>query len=231
MAIINELPHYEECEKLDPQCINAYLELTTDPLDAKKLVLESSWGETKVDMSPITKATETQTRLWLSPADAPVYLEYDGESGVPQCIYGDDLARIIPMTKLKDVDQDTPIANGYVYMYNSTKELFEPYDLLTFVNTTNSRLTSLEGRMTAAENAITALQAAVASLQIAVANLTNRVTIIEEILEKPAGVPADVRLVWGNRNVISDSSNTYNRSHGLYTHNPNTDLTDDLYFA
>lgn len=228
---ITSLPNYKECEKIDARKVNAYLELKLDPTDLSKLVLESSWDPTSVDISDAVHFTETKTTLKLSPADAPTYLEYDGETGVPQCIYGNDLARIIPMTKLKDVNQTTPIANGYVYMYNSSTTLFDPYDLLTFVTNTNTRLTNLESRMLAAENAITAINQAISTIQAAIISLTQRVNVIEETIARPAGVPTDTRIVYGNINAYSDSTNTGNRNSGLYTHSTATDQTNDLQFA
>lgn len=223
--------NYKECEKIDARKVNAYLELKIDDFNQSVLVLESSWDPTSLDMTPLVHSAETKTTLRLTPTDVPVYLEYDGESGVPQCIYGEDLARIIPMTKLKDVDQTTPIADGYVYMYDGDDKLFKPYDLQTFVDTTNTRLTNLESRMTAAEQAIVAINQAISTIQATLIDHNNRLLIIEEILTKPDGVPANVKVTWGNINEYSDSTNTSAKTSGFYTHNPNTNVTNDLYMA
>ena len=225
-----EYPLYKECELIDARKVNAYLELTIDPANPTELVLESSWDTTKIDLSNIISASETQTTLKLSPATTPTYLEYDGESGVPQCIYGEDLARIIPMQKLKDVST-AAVSNGYVYMFSSSTSLFEPYDLLSHVNTTNSRLSTLETDITTLRSTVSALQNTVSTLQSALTALTARVAALEAILTKPSGIPSDAVVAWGNVNLYSDSTNSNNRNSGFYTHSTATNKTNDEYFA
>ena len=223
--------NYQECEKIDARKVNAYLELQLDPENASNIVLDSSWGTSKLDISGVTKSTETQTALKLSPTTNPTYLEYDGETGVPQCIYGSDLARIIPMTKLKDVNQNSAIGNGYVYMYNSSTQLFDPYDLQSFVNTTNAQLATLSGTVGSLQSALTAIQNNISQLQSALTALTARVTAIESVIAKPSGIPSTAVLAWGNINLYSDSTNTSNKNSGFYTHSTSSDKTNDEFFA
>ena len=114
MTSIDEF-YRKECEKIDASDVNAYLELRLDDQDPTKLILDSSWGETSVNLTDAVKAAETVTHLSLVPdCDEPTSLQYDPERGDPDCITGDDLSRIISMTKLKDVDQNTPPTNGDV---------------------------------------------------------------------------------------------------------------------
>ena len=202
--------YYKECELIDPHKVNAYLELRLDPLDPKNLVLESSWGESALDMTPIVKATETMTYLKLDPEGTPEYLEYDGEDGLPQCIHGDDLSRIISLHLLKDVDQVTPPSNGDVYMFNEETNKFETFNIT--------------GAITNLVNQITALQDRVALLE-------GKVATIMTILTKPTGIPEDTVLVWGNINDYSDTTNTNQRTSGLFTHSTSTDVTNDQFFA
>ena len=199
----------KECNKIDPTCVNAYLDMYLSEEDPTHLVLDTSWGKVETDLTPAIKAGETLTYLHLSPANNPEYLQYDGEDGVPQCIHGDDLSRIISMRLLKDVKQ-TNLTNGDVYMWNSTTNQFEPFNLANFVTTVNTALTNLGARVT---------------------NLETDVAEIKAILARPSGIPSDVRLVWGDINLYSDYTNNNNRQHGFFTHSTSTNKANDEYFA
>lgn len=200
----------KECKQIDATCVNAFFELGLSEENPTELFLDNSWGKTSVDLGPAIKAGETMTYLKLSPAANPEYLEYDPEDGIPQCIYGDDLARIIPMTKLKDVNQSIAISDGDVYMYDEATNTFKPFDLKTFVTNVNSVLNTLQGQMT---------------------NLQNIVSQIQETLRRPDGIPTDTVIAWGNRNVYADYTNTNKKIHGIFTHNTNNNLADDQYFS
>lgn len=209
MTIIDGF-YNKECNKIDPSCINAFFELGLSEENPTELYLDNSWGKTSVDLLPAIKAGETMTYLKLAPAANPEYLEYDPEDGIPQCIHGDDLSRIISMTKLKDVNQNYNISDGDVYMWDADSNSFKPFDLKTFVTNTNSAISILQGQVT---------------------NLQNVVAQIQAILRKPDGIPDDTRLVWGNRNIYADYTNTNKKIHGVFTHNTNNNLADDQYFA
>lgn len=168
------------CPKIDPWDIAASFELTLDPINPAMLNLETSWGCTKVDLSPAVKASETITHLFLSPEGAPNALQFnredygrDGvEDGGVDCITGDELSRIISMQLLRDVDQLKSITDGMVYMWNGLTNLFEPWDLKTFANNTNNTLELHTGY-------INNLQSEVASLRNDLTLLTKRVTNLE----------------------------------------------------
>ena len=195
--------YHKDCEKIDPAMVNAYLEIKLDPLNATGIILDSSWGESLLDLESVVKAGETKTYLHLDPSDSPEYLEYDGEDGVPQCIHGDDLSRIISLQYLKDVDQTTSLSDGDVYIYNSTSKKFEPFNLSNFVQNVNNTIN----------------------------NLRNRIVALESTLQIPDGAPLGVRVVWGNINLYSDSTNNNVKTSGFYTHDPATEITNDEYFA
>lgn len=191
---------HKECEKIDPWLVDAYLEIKLDPDNPTGIILDTSWGEVPLDLASIVKAGETLTYLKLDPSTNPEYLEYDGEDGIPQCIHGDDLSRIISMKYLKDVDQTTPPADGDVYIYDSQTGKFKTFNLAEFVQNVNNTLNTLR----------------------------NRIVILEGVLDRPEGIPLDARVVWGNINEYSDSTNTNQKTSGFYTHNPNTEVTNDL---
>lgn len=209
MTAITDFYH-KECEKIDPSMVNAYLELKLDDMNPTGIVLDSSWGESPLDLSGVIKAGETKTYLKLDPSENPEYLEYDGEDGIPQCIHGDDLSRIISMKYLKDVDQTTAPADGDVYMYDGDTNTFKTFDLKTLLGDINGTLTNLRNR---------------------ILNLEARMTTVETTLRKPDGIPSDAVVTWGNINLYSDSTNNNVKTSGFYTHDPSTEKTNDEYFA
>ena len=208
MSTVADFNRIDDCDKLDPLCIDAYLEYTYDAEnDPTTLCVQSSWGGDCIDLTNIVKTAETLTTLYLSPETDPNCLVYEPERGDNICIHGDDLSRIISMQYLKDVDQSTPPSDGIVYMYNSQTNLFEPYDLKT---------------------AITNINTAIQNIRQTIANHESRLQVIEQKLTPPADAPANVKVVFGNINDYSDPNvvinegsgtvTTLDKTHGLYTH-------------
>lgn len=216
MSTIADFNRIEDCDKIDPLCIDAYTDFELDPDSDTGLCLHTPWGGACLDLESIVKAGESCTSLYLSPDENPNCLVYEKEEqcGENDCIHGDDLSRIISMQYLKDVEQTTP-TDGIVYMFNETTNLFEPYDLKTTINNINT---------------------AIQNLQAAVANLNNRVSIIEEKITPPEGTPQNARIVhgtiniYGDANAVVDGSGTatsLNKNYGLYSHSLNTNVSND----
>lgn len=209
MSTIADFNRIDDCNKIDPLCIDAYTDFELDPDNPAGLCLHTPWGGDCLDLTSIVKAAETCTTLYLSPEDNPNCLVYEPEEkcGDNICIHGDDLSRIISMTKLKDVDQSTSPSDGSVYMYNGQTGMFEPFDLKTFVTNTNNAIQNINQTLN---------------------NHEGRLQTIEAMLTPPAGAPDDVRVVFGNINdysdpnvVISEGSGTVttlDKTHGLYSH-------------
>ena len=208
MSTVADFNRIDDCDKIDPLCIDAYLEYTYDAEnDPTTLCVQSSWGGDCIDLTNIVKTAETLTTLYLSPETDPNCLVYEPERGGNICIHGDDLSRIMSMQYLKDVDQSTPPSDGIVYMYNSQTNLFEPYDLKT---------------------AITNINTAIQNIRQTIANHESRLQVIEQKLTPPADAPANVKVVFGNINDYSDPNvvinegsgtvTTLDKTHGLYTH-------------
>ena len=254
----------KECNKIDAKCVNAFTEISLNPDEPTLLTESSSWNDTTIDLTPVVKAAETLTTIKLAPENNPQYLEYIGEDGEPQCIHGDDLSRIISMTKLKDVDQDTAPVTGDVYIYNGSKfvtfNLTQAINNLTnLINGLGNRISGLEAitdnhtnqindlrsRMQTAEGDITSLKTRMGNAETNITNLGNRVTTaegnitnlqgrvntIETTLTKPANAPSGIKVAWGNINLYSDNTNTGKKTSGLYTHDLNTNITNDERFA
>lgn len=222
MTNIDEF-NINDCKKIDPNCVNAYVDFHLDPDSETGLCLDTSWGGECLDLTSIVKSAETCTSLYLSPEENPNCLVYEGECG-NYCINGDDLSRIISMRYLKDVDQDTPPENGDVYMYRDGK--FYTFDLQSFVTNTG--------------NAITNLQNSVNNLQTRVTNLENSVRPIVNRFEEFTNVPSNAKIMLGNINLYSDTNAVVNgsgtatsldKSHGIYGHALNQDKAQDELFG
>lgn len=281
MTSVDEFPNINACQKLDPLAVDAYFDLQLTPADSTELTLDNSWGPTSVDLAPAIKTGETITHLVLGDGSLQYNREDYGlqgaENGGVDCINGDDLSKIISMKYLKDVGGSAP-AGGDVYMYNSSYSNFQPYNLQSFINQTNTAIsgintqlgqiqqsiTNINGRIdgavtdytnkintlntnltnlinqtkqelqaqiTANANAISALQTTVGNLQTAFNNYKTatdgRLDAIESTIAKPSYVPQDAVLAWGNRNTSYNPNAT---TIGIFTHDPNTNLTGDTRF-
>lgn len=222
MTNIDEF-NISDCKKIDPNCINAYVDFHLDPDSETGLCLDTSWGGECLDLTSIVKAAETCTSLALSPEEDPNCLAYEGECE-NYCITGDDLSRIISMTKLKDVDQGTAPSNGDVYIYRDGK--FYPFDLQTFVDNTGTSITNLQN--------------SVNNLQTRVTNIENSIRPIVNRFEEFTNVPDNAKIMLGNINLYSDTNAVVNgsgaatsldKSHGIYGHALNQDKAQDELFG
>lgn len=219
MSTVADFNKIDDCEKIDPLCIDAYAEFDFNPDSDAGICLHTSWGGGCLDLTNIVKAAETCTTLYLSPEDNPNCLVYEPECGDNICIHGEDLSRIISMSKLKDVSQDSPLMDGCVYIYNSATQLLEPFDLKTALNNLSSNIQNLGA---------------------SISNLTNRMSAAEAKLTPPEDAPAGVKVVFGNTNIYSDTNavvnssgeaTTLDKTHGLYTHTLATDVYGDQLFG
>lgn len=254
------------CPKIDALDVDAYFTLSLDPVDEALLKLDTSWGCTSVDLTPVVKAKETITHLSLSPNINPTAIQFEredyGREGAPNggvdCIPGDELSRIITMQLLKDVDQMSQIADGMVYMWNGITNLFEPYDLKSFVGDTNTtlgnhqssinilqgdvisiknslelltkRVSNLEVRMSAAETNIQNLLQRMSTAEVNITSNRSRISAIESAIYNWSS-DKNTPIARGNINVYGDPTNTNSHSKGVFTHSPNTNVTGDIYAA
>lgn len=207
----------KECQKIDANCIDAYVDYHLDEENSAGLCVETSWGGDCLDLTPIVKAAETVTTLHLSPEEDPNCLVYEREDGQSDCIHGDDLSRIISMTKLKDVDQGTAPVNGDVYIYRNGK--FYTFNLQQYMDDTAQTISNINAAITQIRNQI--------------APIINR-------WQLPNQVPDDAKIMLGNINLYSDTGAVINssgtatsldKSHGIYGHDLNTDKAQDEIFG
>lgn len=237
MTNIDEFNH-GECDKIDSNCINAYFDLHIDPEDPTKLCALSSWGGLCLDMTPITKATETITTLYLSPDENPTCLSFNREDGDADCIHGDDLSRIISMTKLKDVDQGTAPVNGDVYMYNNG--MWYAFNLQNYMDNTATTITNMQSAITNLQNRVSSLETRMTNVEGRVTTVENTLTPIANRFEVFTNTPADAKIVLGTINLYSDTGavitnagavTSLDKSHGLYSHSLATDIAQDEIFG
>ena len=202
MSSITDFNRIDDCNLIDPQCINAETRLEVNPDLTAGICLYSSWGDFCIDLEPLIKAAESCTTLYLSPETDPNCLVYEPEEkcGDNICINGDDLSRIISMQYLKDVDQTNAPTNGDIYMYDGESGLFKPFNLQEYMDNLNATINNMNA---------------------AINNLIQKLT-------PPADAPDNVGVVFGNINLYSDPNvvieegsgtvTTLNKNHGLYTH-------------
>ena len=212
MTNIDEFYH-KDCEKIDANCINAYVDYHLDEENPAGLCVNTSWGGDCLDLTSIVKAAETVTSLELTPAENPTCLTFNREDGQADCIHGDDLSRIISMTKLKDVDQTTAPVNGDVYIYRDGK--FYTFNLQQYMDDT--------------ANTINNMQAAIRQLQV-----------LLNYWQVPEGLPANAKIMLGNINLYSDTNavinsdgtvQSLNKNNGIYGHDLDVDRTQDEIFG
>lgn len=209
--------HRKECQKIDADCIDAYVDYHLDEENPAGLCVETSWGGDCLDLTPIVKAAETVTTLHLSPEEDPNCLVYEREDGQSDCITGDELSRIISMTKLKDVDQGTAPVNGDVYIYRNGK--FYTFNLQQYMDDTAQTISNINAAIT---------------------QIRNQITPIINRWQLPNQVPDDAKIMLGNINLYSDTGAVINssgtatsldKSHGIYGHDLNTDKAQDEIFG
>lgn len=212
MTNIDEFYH-KDCEKIDANCVNAYVDYHLDEENPAGLCVNTSWGGDCLDLTSIVKAAETVTSLELTPAENPTCLTFNREDGQADCIHGDDLSRIISMTKLKDVDQTTPPVNGDVYIYKNGK--FYTFNLQQYMDDT--------------ANTINNMQAAIRQLQV-----------LLNYWQVPEGLPANAKIMLGNINLYSDTNaainsngtvQSLNKNNGIYGHDLDIDRAQDEIFG
>lgn len=212
MTNIDEFYH-KDCEKIDANCINAYVDYHLDEENPAGLCVNTSWGGDCLDLTSIVKAAETVTSLELTPAENPICLTFNREDGQADCIHGDDLSRIISMTKLKDVDQTTAPVNGDVYIYKNGK--FYTFNLQQYMDDT--------------ANTINNMQAAIRQLQV-----------LLNYWQVPEGLPENAKIMLGNINLYSDTNaainsngtvQSLNKNNGIYGHDLDIDRAQDEIFG
>lgn len=219
MTSVDEFPNTNPCQKLDPWCVDAYFDLQLTPSDSTILTLDNSWGPTSVDLEPAIKAGETITHLLLTDSALQYNREDYGrngaENGGVDCINGDNLSKIISMKYLKDVGGNAPV-NGDVYMFNTAADKFQPYNLQTFINQTNSAITTLNNQVGELQAGLTAanarIDAAISDYNTKITNLdtklTNQINQVQQQLQ--AQITANTNAISALQTTVNNLQSDYN---------------------
>lgn len=210
--------NYKDCEKFDGRQINAYVEASLDNENPTILNVDSTWGDNAVDLTPAVKAAETVTSLELVPTDNHTSLQFNREDGEVDCISGNDLSRIISMTKLRDVDQVTAPVDGDVYIYDGDTNTFKTFNLSSVIGDINTAIANINNALNQ-----------IATLENRVTSLETNMRSVNEKLTPPDGAPDGVKVAFGNIDLYGDSTGADLKTSGIYTHGPNTDATNDIF--
>lgn len=244
MSNINELNQCP-CDKLDPKCVGAYFSYGLTPENPAIVMFGNSWGEQTLDLTPAIAAGETLTSLELTDTalqyNSEAYGRKNAVNGGIDCINGDNLSRIISLSKLKDVSQATALANGDTYVWNAVQGVFEPYNiaresgnlaaqvaaLQLAVNTLQTQVQSYSTAISELQSNMADLQATMSALQSTVSTQGNSISALQAVTAKPTYVPASATLTWGTINSVASGYT----GKGLYTHNPSNNVSGDMEFA
>lgn len=219
----------EKCELIPGVKIAAYTDLYLDPDNPTGIILDTTWDKTPLDLTSVVKAAETVTTLYLAPKEGePEGLCYEKEDGTMDYIHGDDLSRIVSMHLLKDVDQVTAPVKGDVYMYDG--DLFYAFNLQHYMDVTDEHLTNIDNTLENLQTQINNLNTRVRNLEDRMTAVENRISAIEGAIYNWAN-DKTTKIPRGNVNFYGDITNTGSHAHGIFSHDPNTNVVDDNYFS
>lgn len=207
--------------------------------------LVDSIGNQVFDLLPVIQAGETDTSIELI-ADTRRIRYYPEEwtrtEGASGCFYDiciPDIAALIDLNELRNVDNPETLATGETIIYNATTHQYEMFDLTGALQYLQDQIdagggsyTALEQRVTTLENKILeqnqkilALTELVAQYQQTVDALSSRLTAIENAIYNWAS-DKNTKIPRGNINITSGG---YNSGNGIYTRAVNTN--EDLNFS
>lgn len=224
---MNDNTYYHKEVKIPAVCVDAFVKLVTQEdypgriFDPTTIYLETAWGNSQVNIADMIKYGETDTVLHLDTTCSS--LVFDAEKH-QDCIKGDDLSRIISLTKLADVQQNIHWTDGDTVLYDNG--VFKPFNITAAINYLDEKFTrqieQLVGEVNSINNRLNSLEDKVNNF---IAQTNSRLSKIELLLVKPEGIPDNSVIAWGN---INDYG--IDKTHGLYTHNPSAEITGDQWF-
>lgn len=200
--------------------------------------LVDSIGSQVFDMLPIIQAGETDTSIALL-ADTRRIRYYpekwtrtEGEEGCYYDICIPDIAALIDLNELRNVESPETLATGETIIYNSATHMYEMFDLSGALKDLQDQITSgggdvsdLAERVTTLEDKIIEQNQKIQALTELVATYEQRISDIENAIynwenDKSTKIPR------GNINITSGG---YNSGNGIYTRT--VDTNEDLNFS
>lgn len=198
--------------------------------------LVDSIGNQVFDMLPIVQAGETDTSIKLIPETRrirylpEVYTRTEGKDGCFYDICMEDIAALIYLNDLADVDSPTP-ATGSTIMYDASEGKYLPYDLAGELERIHREISEVDGKaddisgsVGSITNVLNEYNRRISELTELVATFNGRIEAIENAIYDWEN-DKTTKIARGNINVTSGG---YNSGNGLYTRTPDTD--EDLNF-
>lgn len=200
--------------------------------------LVDSIGNQIFDMLPIIQAGETDTSIALLTETRriryypEVWTRTEGEQGCYYDICIPDIAALIDLNELRNVDNSTTLAMGDTIVYNTTTQQYEMFNLYNALQNLQDQIdagggdyTALERRVSILENKILEQNQKIAQLTELVATYNQRISDIENAIYNWAN-DKNTKIPRGNINVTSGG---YNSGNGIYSRATNTN--EDLNFS
>lgn len=200
--------------------------------------LVDSIGNQIFDMLPIVQAGETDTSIELLTDTRRIryypekWTRTEGREGCYYDICIPDIAALIDVNELRNVESPVALATGDILMYNAATQQYEMFNLNTALGDINQQfinvgddITSLKDRVTILEGKILEQNQKIAQLIESVSTLAGRLEDIENAIynwptDKTTKIP---------RANINCTSGGYNSGNGIYSRAVNTD--EDLDFS
>ena len=199
--------------------------------------LIDSIGNQVFDMLPIVQAGETDTSIaLLSDIERiryypEIWTRTNGEEGCYYDICIPDIAALIDLNDLRDVEIPTAIATGDTLRYNSATHTYEMFNIDAALNDLQEQITGGGGSVSALAQRVTTLEGKIleqnqkiAQLTELVATYNNRIAAIENAIYDWAS-DKNTKIPRGNINITSGGINSGN---GIYTRA--VDTNEDLNF-
>ena len=200
--------------------------------------LVDSIGNQIFDMLPIIQAGETDTSIALLTDTRriryypEVWTRTEGEQGCYYDICIPDIAALIDLNELRNVDNSTTLAMGDTIVYNTTTQQYEMFNLYDALQNLQDQIdagggdyTALERRVSILENKILEQNQKIAQLTELVATYNQRISDIENAIYNWAN-DKNTKIPRGNINVTSGG---YSSGNGIYSRATNTN--EDLNFS
>lgn len=200
--------------------------------------LVDSIGNQIFDMLPIIQAGETDTSIALLTETRriryypEVWTRTEGAQGCYYDICIPDIAALIDLNELRNVDNSTTLAMGDTIVYNTTTQQYEMFNIYNALQNLQDQIdagggdyTALERRVSILENKILEQNQKIAQLTELVATYNQRISDIENAIYNWAN-DKNTKIPRGNINVTSGG---YSSGNGIYSRATNTN--EDLNFS
>ena len=200
--------------------------------------LVDSIGNQVFDLLPIIQAGETDTSIELLSDTERIryypeeWTRTEGQSGCYYDICIPDIAALIDLNDLRDIEVPTTLAAGDTLLYDTATHTYKMFNLTAALDDLQQQITGGGGSVTALAQRVTTLEGKIleqnqkiAQLTELVATYNQRISDIENAIYNWS-TDKNTRIARGNINVTSGG---YSSGNGIYTRATDTD--EDLDFS